>query len=90
MKTVIVLLEKTFVCPVAVEVPDWWDDDTAMARLGTPEALAALDAAADPAGWEEANEEPAVRWVSAPGGPVTPVLAFTDGWMPAIFGDPQP
>lgn len=89
MKTVVVVIEKSFVCTVPVSVPDWWDDATAMGRLGTPEALAELDAAADPADWEEANEEPAVRWVSAPGGPVTPVLYYDDG-APASCGDPQP
>lgn len=83
MKTVIVLIEKTFVCPVAAEIPDWWDEETARDHLSTPESLGLLEDVADPDGWEEADEEPAFRAVCAPGGPVNPVLSFDED-------EPQP
>lgn len=84
MKTVVVLIEKHFVCPVAVSIPDWWDEAIARRRLGTPEALGMLEDMADPCGWEETNEEPAIRAVGAPGGPVTACLEFgADDQMPA-------
>lgn len=51
MKTVVVLIEKLFVCPVAVSIPDWWDDTIARQRLSTPESLGALEDIADPCGW---------------------------------------
>ena len=84
MKTVVVLIEKIFVCPVAVSIPDWWDEAIARQRLSTPESLGALEDIADPCGWEETNEEPAIRAVGAPGGPVTACLEFgADDQMPA-------
>lgn len=84
MKTVVVLIEKLFVCPVAVSIPDWWDDAIARQRLSTPDSLGALEDMADPCEWEESNEEPAIRAVGAPGGPVTACLEFgPDDPMPA-------
>lgn len=85
MKTVVVLIEKKFVCPVAVSVPDWWDDATARERLSTPETLGLLDDAAYPADWEETDEEPAVRCVRAPAGPALPILGFHGEEPPTFF-----
>lgn len=76
MKTVVVLIEKTFVCPVVATIPDWWDDTIARQRLSTPESLGALEDMADPDAWEEANEEPEIRALGAPGGLVTACLEF--------------
>ena len=43
-----------------------------------------LEDMADPCGWEETNEEPAIRVIGAPGGPVTACLEFgADDPMPA-------
>lgn len=86
MKIVVALIEKTFVCPVGVSVPDWWDDATARERLSTPETLGLLDDAAYPADWEETDEEPEVRCVRAPAGPVTPLLEFPDEERPRHVG----
>lgn len=85
MKTVVALIEKKFVCPVAVSVPDWWDDATARERMSTPEVLGPMNEAADPADWEETDEETAVRCVRAPAGPVTPLLWFADEERPAFL-----
>lgn len=76
MKSVVVLLEKMFVCPVAVEVPDWWDDATAKQRIGTPIALHDLDCMADPDAWEESQDLPAIFSICDPAGYVKPVMSF--------------
>ncbi len=84
MKTVVVLIEKLFLCPVAVSIPDWWDDAIASKRLSTTEALGMLEDMADPFGWEEDNDMPEIRKICAPGGPVTACLEFgADEPMPA-------
>lgn len=85
MKTIVVLIEKKFVCPVPVLAPDWWDDATARERLNTPKSLRFLGVAADSSDWEESDEQPAVRCVSAPAGPVTALLEYTDEERPAIL-----
>ena len=83
MKTVVVLIEKLFVCPVAISIPDWWDDAIARQRIGTPESLGLLEDMADPSEWEEANDMPEIRAVGAPGGAVEPALVFgSDEPMP--------
>jgi hypothetical protein len=78
MKTVVALIEKPFICPVAVSVPDWWDDATTVQRLGTPDALGMLEDMADPDAWEEGNAEPEIKWVRPTSEPVEPSLAFDD------------
>ena len=84
MKTVIVLIEKPFICPVPVSVPDWWDDSTAHKRLRSYSALCDLDDIADPDAWEESDDLPSVMKVYASSIDVNPVMAFgEDEPMPA-------
>lgn len=84
MKTVVVLIEKRFVCPVAVSVPDRWDVATTKQRLMTPAALHALDCMADTHAWEESMDLPAIWSINAPAGHVEPVISFgEDDPMPA-------
>lgn len=84
MKTVVVLLEKMFTCPVAVSVPDWWDEATAKQRLRTTGARHELDCVADPDGWEESMDLPTIWEISEPAGYVEPVMSFgADDPMPA-------
>lgn len=78
MKTVIAIIEKPFICPVAVSVPDWWDDATTLQRLGTLDALGLLEDVSDPDAWEEDNAEPEIRMVCPSSEPVEPALAFDD------------
>lgn len=85
MKPMVVLIEKKFVCPVPVLAPDWWDDATARERLSTPEALRFLGVAADSSDWEEGDENPELRCVSAPAGPAMPILKFCDEEPPAFL-----
>ncbi len=77
MKTVVAIIKKTYLCPVAVSVPDEWDNATVMQRLGTPDALHLLDAASGPAAWE-ASESPGLFDVYHGLGPGEPMLVFEE------------
>lgn len=87
MKTVLAVIEKSFVCAVPVSIPDWWDNATARERLGARKALLALEEVADPCEWEESDEEPSVRCVCGGGvaGTVAPLLVFSDDGAPAFL-----
>ncbi len=84
MKTVDALIEKVFACPVVASIPDWLDEATTKQRLRTPIARHDLDCMADPGVWEESNDLPDIRSISAPRGYVEPVMSFgEDDPMPA-------